>query len=154
MEFLRENWAQILVFSVHFVTWLSNGAPSTAYMNSCLNSINTNEHDIWIIPSNVNSSHWVITIVILNAKTILHLDSLHKPNHAQLHLVWSFIKAQLKTNLNEEEWSVFAPTDFLRQTNTYDCGVYVCLFAFALCSGTDFAYIPKDSRSIRAWESG
>ena len=38
-----------------------------------------------------------------------------------------------------------APTDFLKQANNFDCRVFLRLFVFALCSGTEFSYHPTQS---------
>ena len=106
-NFYLKTGCQVLVFRVHFFTWLTsvvNGVPVTAYMNSQLNSIHANEYDIWIIPSNVDSSHWIVTIVILNTITkFLHLDSLYIVNYAHSDLTSNFIKTRLKTNFYKAE---------------------------------------------------
>ena len=48
-------------------------------------------HDIWIIPLNLNSSHWVVAIVVLKLKLIVHLDSLHGINRNLLRTILNYV---------------------------------------------------------------
>ena len=149
-EYLDENYIKILPFGAHFITWLQNKTPATSYFNTWLKQVYPNKYDILIFPINVCNSHWVLTIVFLQSKVVLHLDSLHCVNIAHLNHIWSFVKFQLG-NVSEDEWSICAPTDFLKQANNFDCGVYLRLFVFALCSGTEFSYDTAQSEQIRNW---
>ena len=72
LEFLNEQFVKILPFEVNFSEWLNLGAPATSYSNLWVQSVNPNEYDIWIIPSNLNSEHWVLNIVFLKSKIILY----------------------------------------------------------------------------------
>ena len=37
------------------------------------------------------------------------------------------------------------------QNNSYDCGVYVCMYSFKVCSSCFFDYNDLDSKSVRNW---
>ncbi|KAF0685855.1 Ubiquitin-like-specific protease 1, partial [Aphis craccivora] len=56
-------------------------------------------------------------------------------------------KTNLKFNLSE--WQCVYANDALQQSNTYDCGLYVCLHAF--CYITDSYFFNTSSNGGREW---
>ena len=63
-------------------------------------------HDIWIIPLNVNNSHWEVAIVVLKLKLIVYLDSLHGINRNLLKTILNYVKSQhvsYSTSMFEEK---------------------------------------------------
>ena len=112
-------------------------------------------HDIWIIPLNVNNSHWVVAIVVLKLKLIVYLDSLHGINRNLLRTILNYVKSQhvsYSTSMFEEkDWDISAPTDLNLQRNSYDCGVHVCMYSFMVCNGCFFDCNNLDSKYARNW---
>ena len=96
-------------------------------------------YDIWIIPLNVNISHWVLAIAILKLKLIVYLDSLHGINRNLLRTILNYVKSQLvsysTSTFEEKDWDISAATDLNLQKNGYDWGAYVCMYSVMVCNG-------------------
>ncbi len=91
-----------------------------------------------IIPCHINDDHWTCAIICIHQKNIYYLDSLGtgSTNGIPLLLI-QYLKDEWNTRyrkapFNKLDWCVVRPTEeeFPTQTNTYDCGVYVCMYAY------------------------
>ena len=92
--------------------------------------------DVVFIPCNTGQSkHWFILVVLPMEKKIVALDSLAgafiKPtvNNA-IKKMWRLLE-QLDPTLDVRQWyfSCNSPQDIPQQSNGFDCGVYLCLYA-------------------------
>jgi sentrin-specific protease 1 len=82
------------------------------------------------IPVNQNRVHWVLVIVYLSSKKILYYDSLGESDVECTNNVVKWIGDVYSSRKNEavHEWEVnYVSTP--KQTNKYDCGVFVCKYA-------------------------
>ena len=59
-----------------------------------------------------------------------------------LRTILNYVKSQhvsYSTSMFEEkDWDISAPTDLNLGKNSYDCGVYVCMYSFMVCNGCFF----------------
>jgi sentrin-specific protease 1 len=81
-------------------------------------------------------SHWTVGAVRPVAKTIEYFDSMGGSAHQFISLMRGWLEFQLGDSYVEEEWKV-PRTACARQTNGYDCGVFVCTNAFCVALGLD-----------------
>ena len=83
------------------------------------------------------------------------MDSLPGINRNLLRSILNYVKSQhvcYSTSMFEEkDWDISAPTDLNLQKNSYDCGVYVCMYSFMICNGCFFDCNDLDSKSVRNW---
>ena len=81
----------------------------------------------------------MVAIYVLKLKLIVYLDSLHGINRNLLRTILNDVKSRhvsYSTSMFEEkDWDISAPTDLNLQKNSYDCGVYVCMYSFMVCNG-------------------
>lgn len=92
--------------------------------------------DAVFIPCNPGQSkHWFLLMVLPNEKRIVALDSLAggfiKPTvDKAIKKMWCLLK-QLDPTLDVRQWdfSCNSPQDIPQQSNGFDCGVYLCLYA-------------------------
>jgi hypothetical protein len=96
--------------------------------------------DLILVPCNSSgSNHWFLVAVFPKLKIVVALDSLSS-NHVKplvKEAVEKCICVLSKLPIHIEYWKYFCSTDtdVLQQGNTYDCGVFVCLYARALAFG-------------------
>ena len=92
---------------------------------------------------------------VLKLKLIVYFDSLHGINRNLLRTILNYVKSQhvsYSTSIFEEkDWDISAPTDLNLQKNSYDCGVYVCMYSFMVCNGYFHDCNDLDSKSARNW---
>lgn len=101
------------------------------------------EVDSVFIPIN-KGHHWTIGIVRPMARTIEYLDSFDAPPEQFSSLVHDWLEDILGSKYVESEWKT-PRTKCARQTNGYDCGVFVCTNALCVALGLDTGcYLERD----------
>ncbi len=104
--------------------------------------------DSVLIPINLGV-HWTIGVVRPVAKTIEYFDSMEGVNNQFFGLMRSWLKHQLGNSYVEEEWKV-PNTGCAFQSNSHDCGVFVCTNAFCVVMGLDtWCYQERDMMQQR-----
>ena len=78
----------------------------------------------------VQNNHWVLTLVDLRTQSLNYYDSYYGPDHSSnLDLLEEYIieEYDLAKRIQPTTWcwSRHYPKDIPRQTNTYDCGVFM-----------------------------
>ncbi|KAH8816276.1 hypothetical protein F5884DRAFT_725169 [Xylogone sp. PMI_703] len=81
-------------------------------------------------------AHWTLGVVRPVAKTIEYFDSMGGDPTFFITLMRQWLKCQLADAYIDEEWTV-PRTMSARQTNGYDCGVFVCTNAFCVACGLE-----------------
>ncbi|KIH64075.1 Ulp1 protease family, catalytic domain protein [Ancylostoma duodenale] len=95
-----------------------------------------------IMPLNVNNNHWMLAVFSTENQSVKVYDSLaHKYHYtvtgigpsviSNLKLVGTFI-----TDLRLTHIEVAGANEVHEQTDGYNCGIYVCLYATRLCSNS------------------
>lgn len=109
---------------------------NTAFENGCryFAQYLVPEKDIVIFPI-THQKHCTLLIVLRKPKTILYLDSLGgtSKRHIEyvLQLYCSYYNFKNR-HFSLEEWKIFSPRDIRLQKNSYDCGIFCCIFAETL----------------------
>ena len=111
------------------------------------------EQDIVLIPLNAGlSKHCSLLVVKAQEKKMFVLDSLAasfvKPSTKNaISKMWDLLQ-EIDPKLDPEEWhfSTNTPQDILQQSNSYDCGAFVCAYARCLLLKSS---LPDDYRSFR-----
>ncbi|EPE25772.1 Cysteine proteinase [Glarea lozoyensis ATCC 20868] len=106
------------------------------------------EVDTVFVPVN-NGSHWTLGVVRPIARTIEYFDSMGGSPTKFVGVMKEWLQTALGKAYKESEWSV-PSTKSARQTNGYDCGVFVCTNAFCVAFGLDTScYEEKDMTQQR-----
>ncbi|KAK3932002.1 Ubiquitin-like-specific protease 1, partial [Frankliniella fusca] len=136
-------------------------------------------NDVWIVPTHINRNHWILLLragrddceerlallllVLIKAKKIVILDSMNSSilgnsvtEHLQVlrHLLAISHKHTFAVDINWADWSVNAPHDMGRQSNSFDCGLCVCVWVLCLCTATAPPSVTENCNSsdkIRHW---
>lgn len=108
----------------------------------------------------LQGEHWILGVIHLKLKIIIILDSLLDDNQREEHFInllqitflcYNVANYYYKTNLKFKlhEWQCVYAKDAIQQTNSYDCGLYVCIHAF--CYIKDISFFNEPSNSGREW---
>ena len=108
-----------------------------------------------LIPVNINNTHWILCFVDMYYKCLYALDSLLGVDTAVvlgniLRYLEDEFRYKKKIVLNRSEWTV-RPADTNstpQQPNSYDCGVYTCMFANVLTAYFDRQAKAKEFRRV------
>lgn len=55
----------------------------------------------------------------------------------------------ISLNTDKEEWRTEICSELPIQTNTFDCGVFLCQYAYSIASGKSFNYLTENTRNLR-----
>ncbi|XP_043282390.1 sentrin-specific protease 1-like [Venturia canescens] len=96
------------------------------------NKVNIFKYERVIVPINLGN-HWCLAVINLLKKAIVYYDSFGRDNPKYLLTLREYLVEEAKNKgegpINDKEWSLATKRDIPRQTNGYDCGVFVCLYA-------------------------
>lgn len=108
-------------------------------------NIDAFKKDIILMPV-AYASHWFLIVVELKKKYITTIHSLSKYLKTYKNKIKFIISILLKflnavhmnhyhENVDWSTWSIFCPSDNPNQSNSYDCGVHICIYAYLICRG-------------------
>ncbi|KAI1110148.1 hypothetical protein F5Y14DRAFT_444225 [Nemania sp. NC0429] len=103
--------------------------------------------DTVLIPVNSNA-HWTLIVIRPSRRTVSYLDSFHNHNEAQLRHAYQWLQRFLGNKFVADDWSTQefgAP----RQTNAWDCGVFVITNAMCLALGINPMSYDEESMPIQ-----
>ncbi|XP_026286678.1 sentrin-specific protease 2-like [Frankliniella occidentalis] len=118
-------------------------------------------NDLLIVLSNISLSHWVSFLVLTKLKCILVLDPLYSkkqslgPNVMEhLQILRYFLASSHRfsfqgLNLDWREWQVYAPRDFLRQQNGFDCEVFISLWTYSVSCGKKLNVLATEIKCVK-----
>ena len=92
--------------------------------------------------------HWTLMVVKPTARTIEHFDSLGHPSTVHSSRVKTWLRGELGSLFNEEEWRVL-PTLSPQQNNGSDCGVFLLTTAKLVALDVPLKYGARDIPEIR-----
>lgn len=103
--------------------------------------------DTVLIPVNSNA-HWTLIVIRPSRRTISYLDSFHNHNETQLRHAHKWLELFLANKFVASEWRTQefgAP----RQTNAWDCGMFVITNAMCLALGLSPMCYNEDNMPIQ-----
>ncbi|KAF2966259.1 hypothetical protein GQX73_g7291 [Xylaria multiplex] len=103
--------------------------------------------DTVLIPVNSNS-HWTLIVIRPSRRTVSYLDSFHQPNETQIRHAYQWLELFLGDKFVADDWSTQefgAP----RQTNAWDCGMFVITNAMCLGLGLSPMCYNEDKMPIQ-----
>jgi len=83
----------------------------------------------WLIPVHVNENHWCLGVIDAILGKLSYYDPLNDNKHDKEFYgnIQKFIK-DCGINKSEDDWDEETRQDIPQQTNSYDCGVLLCMF--------------------------
>jgi len=109
--------------------------------------LNLSAIDYLLIPINQNDVHWTLASLSCNEKALRFYDSAGGKGGEILKLIVNYFSKITNTPYNE--WQMEIMENIPRQNNSYDCGVYVCQYAYCISRAVSFNFKQKDMIKIR-----
>ncbi|XP_043276075.1 sentrin-specific protease 1-like [Venturia canescens] len=115
--------------------------------------VNIFKYEKVIVPINLGN-HWCLATINFIAKTIMYYDSFKKENPRSLETLLQYLIEEARQKEGEpimrEKWHLAAKMDIPRQSNGYDCGVFVCMYARCKISERKMEFTQNEMPIIRA----
>jgi len=98
-------------------------------------------------------NHWCLISVNFKHKSIDYYDSLRRRNTNGLNIILEYLKKEYyikkKRHLDTNVWRLTNNVNCPQQTNEWDCGVFVLMFAEHLARGSPFNFTQRDMGKFR-----
>ena len=108
--------------------------------------------DMILCPINVDNSHWILGVIVWSTTTIYIFDSLTRNCTESFMNLFELVKysyAVAQLELDFTKWKFRYASDAMKQSNSYDCGVFVCLHAASFILEQKIPY--DSSEDARRW---
>ena len=87
------------------------------------------------IPINPNQSHWTLAVIQPRLQLITHYNSLGSGNKAYLDVICEWLKGELGSSFNKDDWELDYAAESPQQMNGSDCGVFTVTTAKQIMLG-------------------
>jgi hypothetical protein len=112
-----------------------------------------------LIPVNIILKHWILACIDFEQKWIAWLDSIGETHEQETRLLFVWLTKEHSFNrptiFDPAEWSLHSGlppgTQAPRQSNDYDCGIFICLYAAFLDMRLPLSFSQHDTRNVRTW---
>ncbi len=112
-----------------------------------------------LIPVNIKLKHWILACIDFEQKWIAWFDSISETHEQETRLLFAWLTREHSFNsttiFDPAEWSLHSGpppgTQVPLQTNDYDCGIYICLYAAFLDMRLPLSFSQHDTRNVRTW---
>eukprot|EP00742_Colponemidia_sp_Colp-10_P008167 GILJ01008823.1.p2 GENE.GILJ01008823.1~~GILJ01008823.1.p2 ORF type:complete len:436 (-),score=65.68 GILJ01008823.1:2219-3526(-) len=110
--------------------------------------------DKMIVPVNLSQTHWCIAVIDFRIKEILYIDSMWGSNEACLNALLKYLVDEYKDkkggDLDTTMWRKRnAKSSVPRQSNGYDCGMFICKFAECVSEDRSWDFDQSQMRTFR-----
>src|SRR5690606_20185307 len=125
------DFPSVGVLSSHF--FRSDSSKMAIGTETWIQKSNALEKNLLFIPLNTKNIHWSLLVIDLQNKIVAHLDSLADKSATKQKRVQNCIDEIMNLlsksdTVNREDWKIKCSCPCPKQTNGYDCGVFVCYF--------------------------
>ena len=130
MKLIMEKFGDVHIFSSFFyLKLLCGGYEAVCRWHAKLNIFNKGLL-MFTIHLEANS-HWCLAAANFVDKEILYYDSLHNDNFTCLKSLHSYLTQAQQLQVKGEiiEWRIINCKDIPEQHNSFDCGVFTCMYA-------------------------
>jgi hypothetical protein len=112
-----------------------------------------------LIPVNIKLKHWILACIDFEQKWIAWFDSISEAHEQETRLLFTWLTRKHSLNkstiFDPAEWSLHSgPPPGMQvplQSNDYDCGIFICLYAAFLDIRLSLSFSQHDTRNVRTW---
>ncbi len=112
-----------------------------------------------LIPVNIKLKRWILACIDFEKKWIVWFDSISEAHEQKTRLLFTWLTREHSLNrstiFDPAEWSLHSgPPPGMQvplQSNDYDCGIFICLYAAFLDIRLPLSSSRHDTRNIRTW---
>jgi Ulp1 family protease len=112
-----------------------------------------------LIPVNIKLKHSILACIDFEQKWIAWFDSMREAHEERTRLLFTWLTREHSCNrttkFDPDEWTLHSgpppDTQVPLQTNDYDYGIFVCLYAAFLDIQLPLSFSQHDTRNVRIW---
>nr|KAJ3423016.1 hypothetical protein HK105_004191 [Polyrhizophydium stewartii] len=146
----QDKFPRIHVFNTFFYEQLRTRGYSS--VRRWTKKVDLFEKDLVIVPVHLGA-HWTCAVINLKQKRFEYYDSLHGSNPTCQELLREYLKSESldkkKTPIDLSDWEDYTPKNIPAQQNSYDCGVFTCMFMEHSARQAAFRFSQRDMPMLR-----
>ncbi|KAH7977558.1 hypothetical protein HPB49_002366 [Dermacentor silvarum] len=109
--------------------------------------------DMLLVPIHKNN-HWSLAVLNIGNRTFELYDSLGRKNWNCYQVLTAYLRKEHQDKRKcpltpEAKWQCHYVQNLPQQSNSHDCGVFVCLYAECLARGAPFNFSARDIKRLR-----
>lgn len=110
-------------------------------------------YDLVLVPIH-DMDHWSLAVLNIMNRTFEFYDSMGRKNRNCYQVLMAYLKKEHQDKRKfpltpKEKWECHYVKNLPQQTNSHDCGVFVCLYAECLARGAPFNFSGRDIQRLR-----
>lgn len=151
LNMVSERHLQVYCWTTHFFTTLKEKGYQGVARWAKRRKVNVTEKDLVIVPINIMSTHWAMSVIDNKASTISYYDSLASNgnlNAVQL-LQQYMIKESERLNVPAKQFTLNPNMKTPQQLNGFDCGVFSCTVAKFVSENVPLSFSQNDMKTLR-----
>ena len=143
MHLIMERFGDVFVYNTFFyLKLLNHGFHAVCNWHKEVDKFSKR---LLIFPVHLEEcAHWCLAVGDVAKKQVLYFDSLNKRNLTCLKVLSNYLQ-----ELSGETYSTMQYKNIPIQTNSYDCGIFTCMYARCLAENTAFCFSQQDTPAIR-----
>ena len=143
MNLIMEQFNDVFVYSTFFyLKLLNHGYQAVRHWHKGASMLSKR---LLIFPVHLEEcAHWCLTAADVANKQITYFDSLKKQNLKCVEVLRNYVQ-----ELSAQSYSIKQDKSIPMQTNSYDCGVFICMYARCLAENSAFNFSQRDTPAIR-----
>lgn len=147
LKLLTETYTNVYVYSTFFYPKLI----CSGYKGVCqwTHGIDIFSKRFLLFPVHLGV-HWCLATVNVAEQRISYYDSLKKRNPTCLQTIQNYLVQKSKDLIEScAHWELVYCDDIPEQLNSYDCGMFVCMYARCLVQTNPLSFSQKEMAAIR-----
>jgi len=106
------------------------------------------DYDKIFFPININNTHWTLAVIYIQRQEVIYYCSMHGNGEKYLVGLKKWLQdTYLQFGVENEDWSLWSFTEDRscpRQTDGFNCGVFVCMFCDFLSDNLSLNFTSSD----------
>lgn len=143
MNLIMEKFNDIFVYSTFFYYKLLNhGHQAVCHWYK---GVDVFKKRLLVFPVHLEEcAHWCLAVADVAKKQVTYFDSLKKENFKCLRVLRKYLE-----EVNGQCYSSIHDKNIPMQSNSYDCGIFICMYARCVAEKSAFNFSQQDTPSIR-----
>jgi sentrin-specific protease 1 len=159
---LNKRWPRVQILTSFFYAKLFENDPKTSRLTYDYSRVrrwtrrfDVFSYDLMFVPVNHGNLHWTLSVVNFRDKRIEYYDSMGSCHHQVTDNMMRWLKDEMEHKkqqvLDPSEWStVLHGRDVPQQSNSDDCGMFMCKFTDFLSREADLNFSAAHMNYFRA----
>ena len=118
-------------------------------ISKSLEKVSKVDFKLLLCPLFINENHWALLAYDTVLKVISYYDSIYSVNLNIINKMNSVLSKYIKCMSCCDTWEVSSENSYPKQTNSNDCGVFICTYAKYLVFDRSFNFNENDIPNIR-----